>query len=68
MSKLTYWYCECLVDHSAYNLRAKTKKEVLKMKESRPDGRYGEPKKNVINYRDAFDLMDICLNEDRGYE
>lgn len=68
MAKLTYWVCECLIDHPAYNLRAKTKKEVLQMREQRGEDRYGEPTKNTIHYRDAFDLMDICLGESRGNE
>ena len=71
MATLNYWICECLVDSSVYNIRAKTKKEVLdKLNElgiERADD-YAKPAKRTIEYNDSFDLMQICLGEARGFE
>lgn len=67
MAKLVYWICEVRGDSPAYNIRAKSKKEA----EARRLGHekhYNPPVKHEIFYKDAFDLMDICLSEARGYE
>lgn len=68
--KLTYWIAECLDDSHAYNIRAKTRKAVvaeLAEKEGEIREGYGPPKKVTVEYQDAFDLMDQCMNEGRGY-
>ena len=65
--KLTYWVSQCLNDSDAYNIRAKTKREVFdKLATCDPDG-YGPVKKVTVEYDDGFDLMVQCLNEGRGY-
>jgi hypothetical protein len=66
--KLTYWVAPCLDDSPAYNIRAKTKRDCLAEREARGARSYGEPQKHVIEYDDAFDLMEQCLSERRGSE
>ena len=68
MATLTYWICDCLDDNPAYNIRAKTKKEALQIREERGEESYDEPRKHIVNYKDAFDLMSRCLGEDRASE
>jgi hypothetical protein len=63
MATLTYWVSECLEDSHIYNVRAKTKKEAEAQKIDRGADRYGEVKKVVIKYKDAFDLMDYVASE-----
>lgn len=68
MAVLNYWICENLRDSAAYNVRAKTKKAALALREENGAQNYGDPKKMVIYYADAFDLMENCLGENRGGE
>ena len=67
MATLTYWVAECLDDSKAYSIRAKTKKEAEAKRNANPLA-YDEPRKVSIYYKDAFDLMLVCLGEDRGGE
>jgi hypothetical protein len=62
--RLTYWICDCLDDHSCYSLRAKTRREVGKMREKAGATAFGKPRKVVIEYADAFDLMLRLKSED----
>ena len=66
--KLTYWIAECLNDSSAYNIRCTTKREVKERLADHydPDG-YGPVRKVTVEYNNAFDLMQVCLGEGRGY-
>lgn len=68
MAKLTYWFCESLSDSSVYNIRTKSKKEAVEERIKRGEEYYTKPVKHEINYKNAFDLLDICLSEARGYE
>lgn len=68
MATLTYWICDCLEDSGVYNIRTKTKKEAQQKRSERGEDNYGEPRKHIIEYKDAFDLMEYCLSEDRGHE
>jgi hypothetical protein len=63
MPKLTYWRAECLEDHASYSLRAKTKKEVVALREHNGRNGYDEVEKVTIEYRDAFHLMAILMGE-----
>jgi len=66
--KLSYWVATQYKDSQCYNIRAKTKKEVvaiLNSGEYRPSD-YDFPKKVTVEYRDAFDLMEQCMNEGSG--
>ena len=66
--KLTYWVAECLDDARCYNVRAKTRKACQAAKDSRHDPQhYGPVTKVTVKYRDEFDLMDMCMDEDAGY-
>jgi hypothetical protein len=68
--RLTYWIAVCLDDSEVYNIRAKTKKDVLRiLKDSgNPDGvGFGKPRKVTVEYEDNFDLMEQCMSEGRGY-
>ena len=70
--KLVYWKIQCHNDSNVYSIRAKTKKEAIKLdnEDWNKDGykAWGEEnayvKKIVINYEDAFDLVDLMLSED----
>lgn len=71
--KCTYWYAECLNDSDAYAIRAKTKKAALAQREERDwqkaeggEPCYGPVIKVVIEYRDAFDLVEWLMGEGRG--
>jgi hypothetical protein len=61
--KLTYWCCNQTTDHQCYNLRARTKKEVLAMKKDHGGSGYSQPFKVTVEYKDAFDLMNQCMGE-----
>ena len=65
MAKLTYWVAPCKRDSSAYSIRAKTRKEVLKVLEEYNPQDYETPVKETVFYNDAFDLLQICLSEAR---
>ena len=64
MPKLVYWIAPYLDDQKAYNIRAKTKKaceaQVKKESVGLSAPIYGPVVKNVIKYKDAFDLMEQC--------
>jgi hypothetical protein len=68
MAKLVYWVCDIRDDSKSYNIRARTKKEAIRMREEYGVANYDEPRKFEIVYKDAFDLMVVCLSEARGYE
>jgi len=67
--KLTYWIAQQDSDSMVYDLRAKTKRElVAKMNDPfHADRRYGTPHKVTVEYNDAFDLMKECFSEGAGY-
>jgi len=66
--KLTYWCCQCIGDDEVYNIRAKSKKEAFRLRGIRGEEYYGLPIKQIVNYDNALDLLDLCLGECRGYE
>jgi hypothetical protein len=68
MSTLTYWCCQCIGDSEAYNIRAKSKKEALRLRGIHGEEYYGLPIKQVVNYDNALDLLDLCLGQCRGHE
>ena len=68
MAKLVYWICDVRDDSKAYNIRARTKKEAVRKRAQYGAENYDEPRKHELDYRDAFDLMTVCLSEARGYE
>ena len=65
--KLTYWIAECLDDSHVYNIRARTRREVVAALASYDVASYGPPKKVTFEYRDGFDLMNECLREGGGF-
>ncbi len=83
--KLTYWISICLSDSECYSIRARTKKEVraiidsygLTWNNETKVWTNSEPypntfdviKKVSVEYKDGFDLMERCSDEDRnGWE
>lgn len=71
MRRLTYWVMEARNDSSAYNVRARTKRDALKEAVKRfgndwPE-EYGDPKKVVVSYEAPFDLLEACLSPGAGY-
>ena len=68
MAKLTYWVAPIKTDHSCYNIRTKTKREALALVEEHPHHEWGEVQKNVIYYKDAFDLATMAMGEGGLFE
>lgn len=64
--KLTYWVAKCINDSDVYSIRRKTKKSVLEAIKGN-EGCYAEPKQVTVEYRNGFDLMEMCLGEGRGF-
>ena len=60
--KLTYWVATSTDDHFCYNIRAKTKKEVLAQMSNYNASDFSEPKKVTVEYDDAFDLVMQCID------
>lgn len=60
---LTYWCCECLKDSKVYNIRARTKREANSQRVELGAHRFGPPVKQVVQYADAFDLIEMALGE-----
>lgn len=60
---LTYWCCENLADSKCYNIRARTKREANRQREEFGADRFGRPIKQVVEYADAFDLIEMALGE-----
>jgi len=70
MKKLTYWVAPIKRDHACYNLRAKTRRQ-LKDQLASPafdEADYGKPRKMVVEFQDAFDLLEQALSEGGIYE
>ena len=68
MHTLTYWMAEHLTDSSAYNIRAKRKRDVVcAVDVGGMSEHYGPPRKVFVEYVDTFDLMLACMTEARGY-
>lgn len=69
--KVTYWLSVCQDDHPAYNIRRKTKKEVLaalharytnwRETDARYLSKYSEPIKLTVEYDDGLDLVRVAL-------
>ena len=68
MATLTYWCCECLNDSQAYNIRTKTKKEALQLREINGTESYGLPIKQTVKYSNALDLLNFCMGEYKANE
>jgi len=64
MRKLTFWISVQTGGSDAYNLIAKTKKECLQILSSNDWGpTYSAPEKRIVEYIDAFDLLDKATQE-----
>ena len=64
--KLTYWVAHCENDHRCYNLRAKTRREIVAaLADIHPTlaQDYGPPLKVVVEYDDGFDLVEQAMGE-----
>ena len=63
--KLVYWLAPCLDDSHVYSIREKTKKAVVAKLNSGEyrKGSYGPVEKVVVEYSDAFDLMNELYAE-----
>ena len=70
--KLVYWVAPCLDDSSAYNIRAKTRKEAKRLLAQHLSGgggvTYGEVQRHEVHYKDGFDLVDQALGDGNLYE
>ena len=66
--KLVYWVCECQDDSTAYNIRAKTRREAKALLKEREgdEARFGPIKKVEVEYWDTFDLVVQSLSEGGG--
>ncbi len=66
--KLVYWVAVCLDDSSAYNFRAKTRKECKRLLEEHNatggGAKYSDTVRRVeVHYASGFDLLDQALCE-----
>lgn len=66
MAKLTVWIAEQNSDSQCYNIVAKTRKSALEQIAERDWVRFAQPKKVVIEYKDAFDLFEYLTSEAGG--
>lgn len=66
LKKFKYWVSICLDDCRVYNIRAKTKKEVLGKSEGRLG--YSPPVKHEIEYYDIMDLVCAVSGENGNSE
>ena len=70
--KVTYWIAENLADSPRYNIRCKTRREVvarrLEWGGADADDIYGPAQKTVLEYRDSFHLLEALLGEGQGME
>ena len=64
--KLTYWACKSIDDSDCYSIVAKTKREANEKRDEQGADRYASAVKCVIDYTDAFDLMDMLTSEGGG--
>ena len=61
--KLVYWCAACLDDSRSYNIRTTTRREANQQRKEYGPERFGKPKKVIIEYRNAFDLITRVLGE-----
>lgn len=62
--KLVYWYAHLLDGPRCYSIRTKTKRECDRLlRECDDPSQYAEPRKIVVEYRNALDLVIQCLSE-----
>jgi hypothetical protein len=64
--KLTVWIMTQNDDSECYNIIARTKKDALAQAAARTYCTWSEPKRMVIEYKDAFDLFDLATGEGGG--
>lgn len=64
--KLTVWIMTQDSDSECYNIIARTKKDALAQAAARTYTTWSEPKRMVIEYKDAFDLFDLATGESGG--
>lgn len=63
--KLVYWKARVLRDRDNYSIRARTRKEAERLRDTGGSEYYDKPVKVTITYTDAFDLVQQLLGE--GY-
>jgi hypothetical protein len=61
--KLTYWVCDCFEYRRCYALRARTRWEVQQLRIDQGAEHYDEPRKIVVEYTNAFNLVEQALGE-----
>lgn len=67
VKRLVYWIADCLSDRPCYSIRDKTRRGCSAQRHARQDADdFGKPRKVVIEYRDAFDLMNQLTQEGGG--
>mgnify|MGYP003656493491 CR=1 FL=1 len=64
--RLAYWYAKSK-DGILPELRAKTRATLVDMIRSKGDDLYSKPKKVVVEYRDGFHLLEMCLSRERAF-
>ena len=71
MPKVTIWNIERENDSACYSIREKSKKAAIakydEMDDSEKRGYANVVEKQVYQYRDAFQLADYLLGEDKAY-
>lgn len=67
MRKLCFYVARCLDDSSAYDIRARTLREVKARLMTVDPASYGQPERVEIPYRSVFDLMEALCGEGKAY-
>ncbi len=57
MRKLTYWKADNLQDGNSLAIRERTREACQELVDANPMGLFGKPRKVVLEYEDAFDLV-----------
>ena len=64
--RLVYWFVEHKVN-GELNIRAKTKKAALLELSGKNAEQYKKPVKLMVNYQSGFELMKMCLSNERKF-
>ena len=64
--RLVYWFVEHKFNEQL-NIRAKTKKAALLELSLKNPEEYKKPVKVLVNYQSGFDLMKMCLSNERKF-
>ena len=74
--KLKYWVAKCNHDADCFAIRTKTKRECIELRtdsikqhngDIEKTDLFDQPKRVLVEYKNAFDLMDMCSTENHHF-